>query len=176
MKVRIEFARAAGRWLAFALAANLFAVAPPQTRAAENLLNHKAPAIVRRGLNGQIVNLARLRGKVVLVNFWATWCAPCEAEIPVFSNWQRQYGERGLQVIGISMDDSEKPVKNALGRLKPAYPIAMGDAKLGEAYGGVLGLPISFLIDRKGVVRARFQGSADLKAMEIRMKDLLARP
>jgi cytochrome c biogenesis protein CcmG/thiol:disulfide interchange protein DsbE len=156
--------------------AGLIAVAPLQSRAADNLLNRKAPEFTRRDLKGQIVALAHLRGKVVLLNFWATWCAPCQAEIPAFSNWQRQYGGRGLRVIGISMDDSEAPVRKAVTRLKPDYPIAMGDARLGEKYGGVLGLPLSYLIDREGVVRARFQGAADLKAMESRIKDQLERP
>ena len=139
-------------------------------------MNQKAPEFLRRDLSGRTVDLARLRGKVVLLNFWATWCAPCETEMPVFSRWQREYGTRGLQVIGISMDDNETPVKRLVARLKPEYPIAMGDAKLGQRYGGVLGLPLTYLIDRMGVVRARFQGSADLKAMENRMKEMLAEP
>lgn len=175
MKVRIKSARLAARWLVIAFMADLIAVAPLQS-AAENLLNRKAPEITRRDLSGQKLDLARLRGKVVLLNFWATWCAPCQTEMPVFSNWQREYGGRGLQVIGISMDDSVRPVRMALRRLKPAYPIAMGDAELGERYGGVLGLPLSYLIDREGVVRARFQGSADLKAMEAQVKSLLEGP
>ncbi|HEV2134916.1 MAG TPA: TlpA disulfide reductase family protein [Terracidiphilus sp.] len=151
----------------------LFAIGSRQAGAATSLVNHKAPGFVRRDLNGRTVNLARLRGKVVLLNFWATWCAPCEAEIPVFSRWQREYAAQGLQVIGISMDDGEGPVKSFVGRLEPGYPIAMGDAKLGERYGGVLGLPLTYLIDRKGVVRAQFQGSADLKSVEKRIKELL---
>ena len=120
--------------------------------------------------------MARLRGKVILLNFWATWCAPCALEIPAFSHWQQEYGARGLQVVGISMDDGAGPVRKMVARLKPAYPIAMGDAELGERYGGVLGLPLTYLIDRNGIVRAQFQGTADLKAMETQIKELLARP
>ena len=142
----------------------------------KSLLNRKAPEFARRDLNGRTVNLAGMHGKVVLLNFWATWCAPCEAEIPVFSGWQREYAPRGLQVVGISLDDSDAPVRKLVARLHPDYPIVMGDAKLGERYGGVLGLPQTYLIDRNGVVRAQFQGTADLKAMESRIKELLGQP
>ncbi|HUA98433.1 MAG TPA: TlpA disulfide reductase family protein [Terracidiphilus sp.] len=157
--------------IALLLAGSLLA-APAQR--ASSLLNRRAPEFTRRDLNGATVDLARLRGKVVLLDFWATWCAPCEVEMPAFSAWQRKYGAQGLQVVGISMDDSPAPVRRAVGRLKPAYPVAMGDAQLGELYGGVMGLPLVFLIDRRGVVRARYQGETDLKRIETRMRELLA--
>ena len=139
-----------------------------------SLLDKNAPEFARTGLDGGEVDLASYRGKVVLLNFWATWCAPCQVEMPVFASWQRQYGPRGLQVIGISMDDHAGPVRRLAARMKIDYPIVMGDAKLGERYGGVLGLPLTYLIDRKGVVRAEFQGESDLKAMEARLTALLA--
>jgi cytochrome c biogenesis protein CcmG/thiol:disulfide interchange protein DsbE len=152
-----------------------FAGGARKAQAAESLLNRRAPEFSRPGLNVQIIDLARQHGKVVLLNFWATWCAPCQAEMPAFSRWQQEYGPRGLAVIGISMDDSESPVKKVVGRLKLDYPIAMGDAVLGNRY-GALGLPLTYLIDRKGVVRAEYQGSADLKQVENRVKDLLRQP
>lgn len=176
MKARTELSRRVHGWLAVALMAGFLAGVARHANAAESLLNRKAPEFARRDLSGRRVDLARLRGKVVLLNFWATWCAPCEAEMPKFSKWQQEYRARRFQVIGISMDDSEAPVRRMVGRLKPDYPIVMGDAKLGERYGGVLGLPLTYLIDRNGVVRARFQGSADLKAVESRLKELLAQP
>jgi cytochrome c biogenesis protein CcmG/thiol:disulfide interchange protein DsbE len=176
LKARTEVARATFGWLAVALLGGMFAAGARPARAAESLLRRKAPEFARRDLNGRTLDLARLRGKVVLLNFWATWCAPCQAEMPVFSKWQRQYGSRGLQVIGISMDDTGAPVKKLVERLNVDYPVAMGDAKLGERYGGVLGLPLTYLIDRSGVVRAQFQGAADLKAMESRLQELLAQP
>lgn len=130
------------------------------------LVNRPAPEFARRDLNGHWLDLAHFRGKVVLLNFWATWCAPCQAEMPVFSLWQSEYGPSGLQVIGISMDDDAAPVRKLLLHLHLTYPIAMGDARLGRRYGGVLGLPLTFLIDRRGVVRARFQGETDLHVIE----------
>ncbi len=142
--------------------------------AAPSLLNQKAPEFARTGLDGGRVDLATYRGKVVLLNFWATWCAPCQVEMPVFAAWQRRYGPRGLQVIGISIDDETAPVRRLAARLKLDYPLAMGDARLGKQYGGVLGLPITYLIGRDGVVRAEFEGETNLKAIEARLTALLA--
>lgn len=154
----------------------LTAIGAARPKPAQTLLNRKAPEFSRRDLYGSRVDLAALRGNVVLLNFWATWCAPCEAEIPAFSKWQQQFGARGLRVVAISMDDSDAPVRNFVARLKPGYPIVMGDEKLGHRYGGVLGLPLTFLIDRRGIVRAQFQGVADLTEMKRKIQQLLERP
>jgi peroxiredoxin len=146
--------------------------APP----AQNLLNKPAPDFTRQDLHGHALHLAGFRGKVVLLNFWATWCAPCQVEMPIFSAWQRQYGPQGFAIIGISMDDDAAAARQLVQRLKLDYPVAMGDARLGLRYGGVLGLPLSFLIDRNGVVRARFQGEKDVNVMESQVRALLAEP
>jgi peroxiredoxin len=132
-----------------------------------------APEFARKDLNGKSLDLKSYRGKVVLLNFWATWCAPCQIEMPTFAAWQQQYGAQGLQVIGISMDDEAAPVRRTVARLKLNYPVAMGDAKLGELYGGVYGLPLTYLIDRNGKIRARFQGEVDPKKIEKVLKPLL---
>jgi peroxiredoxin len=143
--------------------------------AAESLVNKKAPEFARKDLSGATLNLRSLRGKVVLLNFWATWCAPCQVEMPRFAAWQRQYGPQGLQVVGLSMDDGAAPVRRLVTKLKLGYPVAMGDARLGERYGGVLGLPLTYLIDRDGVVRAQFQGETDLNIIEKQLQLILAR-
>ncbi len=135
-----------------------------------------APDFSRADLAGKPVRLADSRGKLVLLNFWASWCGPCLVEMPQFSIWQEKYGPAGLQVIGVSMDDSVTPVKRLLARRPVTYPLLMGDAKLGEEYGGVLGLPLSYLIDGRGRIVARFQGSNDLAAMERQIKALLPAP
>ncbi len=142
--------------------------------AANSLVNKKAPQFVRRDLGGREIDLNSLRGQVVLLNFWATWCAPCQVEMPAFAAWQRQYEAQGLRVVGISMDDDAAPVLRTLARLKVSYPVAMGDAALGNLYGGVLGLPLTYLIDRGGVVRVRFQGETDIKTIEAQVHTLLA--
>jgi len=152
------------------------AIMSPCASVAESLVNKKAPAFVRKTLGGKPLSLTGLRGKVLLLNFWATWCAPCQIEMPVFAAWQRQYGAQGLQIVGISMDDGAEPVRSLVTRLKLNYPVAMGDALLGEHYGGVLGLPMTYLIDRNGTVRAQFQGETDVKEIERQLKLLLSQP
>lgn len=144
--------------------------------AAPPAINTKAPVFVRSGLDNKRIDLRAYRGKVVLLDFWATWCAPCEIEMPTFVAWQTRYGPRGLQVIGISMDDDPALVRKAYSKFNINYPIAMGDAKLGELYGGVMGLPLTYLIDANGVIRARYQGEPDLGKMEIQLQKLLPRP
>jgi peroxiredoxin len=141
------------------------------------LVNKHAPAFARVDLHtSRQIHLSGYRGKVVLLNFWATWCAPCLLEMPRFVAWQRQYAKSGLQVIGVSMDDDDSPVRPLDRKLNLNYPVVMGDEKLGELYGGILGLPVTYLIDRNGVIRARFQGEADLGKVEEQIKLLLSAP
>jgi len=136
---------------------------------------HTAPNFSRVDLNHRNVNLAAYRGKVVVINFWATWCAPCLAELPRFVKWQREYSRRGLRVIGISMDDKESPVRAAYQKYGLNYPVVMGDEKLGELYGGILGLPVTFLIDKSGKIRFEHEGVADLNIIHREIQTLLAR-
>lgn len=160
----------------FILLACLPFLATPAARGADSLLNKKAPVFSRKDLTGRKLDIARFKGKVVLLNFWATWCAPCQLEMPRFAAWQKQYGPQGFQVIGISMDDSPALARKLYRKLKLSYPVAMGDEELGELYGGVMGLPLTWLIDRDGVVRAQFQGETDLNIIEMQIKPLLAEP
>ena len=120
-------------------------------------VGHSAPNFSRPDLSHRKIVLSSYRGKVVLLNFWATWCEPCLTEMPTFVEWQKQYGSRNFQVIGISMDDAAPEVIATVSRLKLNYPILMGDEYLGADYGGVLGLPVTFLIDRDGKIQARYQ-------------------
>ena len=142
----------------------------------ESLLNKPAPNFTRKDLNGASLDLASFHGKVILLNFWATWCGPCELEMPVFAQWQRQYAPQGFQVIGISMDDDPALARKLTAKLKLNYPSAMGDEKLGELYGGILGLPLTYLIDRNGIVRAKFQGETDPKTIQNKLQELLTQP
>ena len=160
--------------LAGLLLSACFAASDAQTD--KSIVGKHAPEFTRTDLNGGKIDLASFRGKVVLLDFWATWCASCQVEMPAFVQWQRVYGPRGLQVIGISMDDDPALARRLAVKLRLNYPMAMGDEKLGELYGGVLGLPLTYLIDRHGIVRARFQGETDLKTIETQMKALLAEP
>lgn len=135
-----------------------------------------APDFTRADFDGKPVHLADYRGRLVLLNFWASWCGPCLEEMPRFFDWQKDYGARGLQIIGVSMDDDPAPAKRLLARRPAPYPMVLGDAKLGGAFGGVMGLPLTFLIDPEGRVAGRYQGSADLGKLEAQIKTLLPRP
>lgn len=144
--------------------------------------NYVHPAPVQRALapdfslpdlTGQRLDLASYRGKVVLLDFWATWCDPCREEIPRFVDLQAKYGSQGLQIIGVSMDDEPEPVRDFYPRYKMNYPVVMGNAKIGELYGGVLGLPISFLIERDGHIYAKHIGATDVSVFEKEIVNLL---
>jgi peroxiredoxin len=93
--------------------------------------------------------------------------------MPRFVAWQRQYGPRGLQIIGISMDDDPALARKLYKKMKLNYPVAMGNERLGQLYGGVLGLPLTYLIDSQGNVQARFRGEADLNSIEEQFMPLL---
>jgi len=148
--------------------------ARPQTPAhSASMVGKPAPLFMRRTLDGRLINLSRLRGKVVLLNFWATWCAPCQSEMPTFNTWLRQYGGLGFEVVGISMDDDADAARSLVSKLRLDYPVAMGDAAFGRRYGGVLGLPTTFLIDRRGRVVQEFQGGGKLNSLEHAVKAAL---
>ena len=139
-------------------------------------LHRLAPDFTRTDLAGRPVHLRAYRGQVVLLNFWASWCGPCLAEIPRFSVWEQHYGRSGLQILGIAMNDERAPVLRTVGRFHLAYPVVIGDAQLGMLYGGVMGLPETFLIDAEGRIAARYEGDADLPRMESQIKALLPHP
>ena len=132
-----------------------------------------APDFSLPDLSGQRLNLSAYRGKVVLLDFWATWCDPCRDEIPHFIELQEKYGSRGLQIIGVSMDDTPDPVRDFYQRFRMNYPVVMGDAKTGELYGGVLGLPVAFLVGRDGRIVAKHIGATNAAVFEKELVGLL---
>ncbi len=142
-------------------------------RGAPAAVHALAPNFSLQDLDGKPLNLETYRGKVVLLDFWATWCTPCRDEIPRFVEFQDKYHEQGMQVIGISMDDDAKPVRAFYKEFKMNYPVALGNEKVAEAYGGVLGLPITFLIDRDGRVAAKYVGAVEMSVVEQEIKSLL---
>lgn len=117
-------------------------------------------------LDGQVLQLSSYRGKVVLLDFWATWCVPCREETPHLVELQDKYAAQGLQIIGISMDDGPEPVRKFYHDFQMNYPVVMGNAKVGELYGGVLGLPIAFVIDRDGRIFRKHVGATNVSTFE----------
>ncbi len=112
-----------------------------------------APDFTLESLDGKSVRLSDLRGKAVLLNFWATWCGPCKIETPWLVELQNQYGSQGLQVIGVAMDDSGKEdIAKFAKDMGVNYPVLLGKEAVGDAYGGVPALPESFFIGRDGKI------------------------
>ena len=132
-----------------------------------------APDFNLSQLDGPTLRLSSYRDKIVLLDFWATWCAPCREETPNLVNLQKEYGDRGLQIIGVSMDDSAEPVHAFYRQFHMNYPVVMGNAKTGELYGGVLGLPIAFLIDHNGRIYKKHVGATDPSVLEKEINLLL---
>lgn len=136
----------------------------------------KAPDFALRDADGKLVRLSDYRGKVVLLNFWATWCGPCRFEIPWFIEFQRQYKDAGLEVLGISMDeDGWEVVRPFVARLGVNYRILMGDDMVAQLYGGVDSLPTTFLIDRQGRIASVHIGLVSKRSYERDLAELLER-
>ncbi len=141
----------------------------PRSQAAPDTLS--APDFTLQQLNGTPLRLSDYQGKVVLLDFWATWCAPCREEIPRFVEWQRKYGSQGLQVVGVSMDDNLEPVQKFTREFRVNYPVALGTQELAFRYGGILGLPINIVIGRDGRIVSKHLGMEDPSLLE---KELIA--
>lgn len=137
------------------------------------MIGRRAPAFALPDFHHETIHLAQFRGKVVLLNFWASWCAPCQAEMPTFAQWQKQYRGK-LQVIGVNMDDEMPKAQAVANKLKVNYPLVIGTAHMGEAYGGIYGLPVTFLIDGHGRIRAEYQGGNHVEQIHTEIEHLLA--
>jgi peroxiredoxin len=131
-----------------------------------------APGFTLPDVNGHPVSLADLRGKVVVLDFWATWCPPCKREIPDFIELQSQYGSKGLQVIGIGLDEPEKLKAFALSN-GMNYSVLMGTDDIAMKYGGISGIPTTFIIDKSGRIVNRFEGFRSKDVFENEIKRLL---
>ena len=118
-------------------------------------IDKPAPALVVTALDGQTFDLAKLRGKVVLVNYWATWCAPCRKEMPKLDAFYRRHHDQGLEIIGISIDFPRDFEKARRAAKAVGYPTAQAKAITEDGFGPPDGVPITWIIDTDGKVRDR---------------------
>jgi peroxiredoxin len=148
----------------------------PQVAAAFSVAGgtEEAPAFHLQTLDGDTVSLEALRGRVVLVNFWATWCPPCRVEMPAFERIYRDKREQGFTIVAISTDRTgTAPVRRFLTERDLTFPAAMATADVVRAFGGVRALPTSFLIDRQGRIRHEVRGYFAEPALRLAVDRLL---
>jgi len=128
-----------------------------------------------KDLSNKDVNLAAFKGKVILLDFWATWCGPCKVEIPWFIEFQNKYGKDGLQVIGISVDDTLAKLKPYVDTMKMNYLVLQGldHDDVQDAYGPMFGIPVTAVISRDGKVCMKHAGLASKPSFEAMIKGLL---
>ena len=128
-----------------------------------------------KDMNGKDVRLSDYKGKVILLDFWATWCGPCKVEIPWFVEFQQKYGAKGLQVIGVSVDDTLDKLKPYVAQFKMNYPVLQGlnHDDVQDAYGPMWGIPVTALISREGKICAKHTGMSSKPSFENEIKSLL---
>ena len=142
--------------------------------AADSAHGKQAPAWELKDVEGNTIKSSDFKGKVVVLDFWATWCGPCRAEIPSFIALQDKYGKDGLVVVGVSLDEEgASVVKPFMKRNKINYPIVMADTRIADLFGGVEGIPTTFVIDRDGKIAAKHVGLTSKAAFEKEIKPLL---
>jgi peroxiredoxin len=128
-----------------------------------------------KDMNGRDVALSAYKGKVILLDFWATWCGPCKVEIPGFVDLQARYGKDGLQVIGVSVDDPIEKMQPYAAKYQMNYPVlqGLGHDDLMDAYGPIWGIPVSMVISRAGAICASHAGLTSKETFEEQIKALL---
>ena|SRR5271167_4586934 len=157
---------------------NQRAASPPpskQTVIAAGAIGSRLPAFSVRDLQGREISSADLGGKVILIDFWATWCQPCKKEMPGYQKLLDRYGSRGFAVVGFKADmmkDTEDPLEFAK-KIRVRYPLAVATDDMTKKFGGIEGLPTALLYDRQGILRKKVVGFEYTDAFEADLKSLL---
>ncbi|MBU0483722.1 MAG: TlpA family protein disulfide reductase [Proteobacteria bacterium] len=146
--------RKTGFLFKFVIIAVFLLVAGGQTQAGKVMQKF----VLSSAIGGPTINSDDFKGKVLLINFWATWCPPCRTEIPSLIKLQEEFGPDKFSVIGISEDTSERTVVNFVAKRKINYPVAMTTNKIKRDFGGITGIPANFLIDQQGMIVKRYWG------------------
>lgn len=133
----------------------------------------RLPDIEFTTLEGDRFRLSQLRGKVVALNFWATWCVPCREQIPVLNDIRSAFEQRGLSVVGVSSDDTIESIKRFQSDVKQNYTLLLGDKTLPGQFGEIVTFPTTLIIDRNGRIREKIMGYADRPRLEEAIKKLL---
>jgi len=148
---------------------------PAVDKAPLETADNPAPSFTLQDLNGKTVSLSDFQGKVVVLDFWATWCPPCVMEIPHFIELYEQYKDQGFAIVGISLDRGGiSVVKSFAQKYRVNYPILMTDGQVDKAYGGIPSIPTTFVIDSAGNIRQKYVGYQEKAVFEADIKALLA--
>lgn len=167
---RLVFANIAKHLMTFLLlSGTLLLLAVPQVQGQQSSTNDSnglkgkaAPEFQLMSLSGKNMRLADFKGKVILLDFWATWCAPCREEIPDLVQLQKQYADKGFTVLGVALDEEgATAVKPVAQKLDVNYPVLIGNTNVAAAYGGIQALPTAYLIGRDGRILKTFVGARD---------------
>jgi thiol-disulfide isomerase/thioredoxin len=154
--------------------ATLLTLLPVALPAAGSMTGQAAPALTFKDLAGQEVSLAALKGKVVVVDFWATWCGPCRVEIPGYIEMQKKYGKDGFVIVGVSLDQKgPKHVQKFVEANGMNYTVVMGDNDAVDAFGGFNSIPTTFLISREGRILHQKSGAMESAEYEVLVKKAL---
>lgn len=134
----------------------------------------KAPDFSLKTSTGKTIELSKLKGKTVVVNFWATWCPPCKAEIPGFINVYKKYKSKGLEIVGISLDQGGwSDIDPFVKKMNINYPVVLGNEQTAQAYGNIEAIPTTFIINKEGHIVSRHVGYMDEENFEKTIKSYL---
>lgn len=151
----------------------LFTLSGEQATLAPEPARKPAPQFALKDAKGKTLTLAKYRGKVVLLDFWATWCHGCKEELPWFAEFARKYKAQGLEVVGVSMDDGWSVVRQFLAQKPIPYRIVLGNDGTAKQY-NIGNMPDAFLVDRHGRIAATYVGVVDKDNLEANLRAMLA--
>lgn len=139
----------------------------------DSRVGQKAPDFTLPDVDGRPISLSKYQGKVVVLDFWASWCAPCISELPVFQTLHNEYRDKGFEMVGINLSDDNPDVGGFLRKNNIKYTNLLGDDRIQELYGPITGFPTTFVIDREGTIREHFIGGRPRDEIEGAIRQLL---